>query len=305
MKNTFTLGIRSTQLAESLNSDIKDRLRCDINMEDFFVQFDSVISDKRLNERASEFYARQKLPHESMNRSPLLRQAAKIYTPKISLLFQKEFDKSLEAFKYHRGQYENQFIITSLDVASKEFKVYFNRSRDVITCSCRLFEMEGILCHHILKVFSKEDVYKIPEKYFFKRWSRGAKSWYSLDEDVKEGEDKNGFINRMNSMLLRALYHGSNSTDSYKGLESMVIDFCKRVFDNYPIDVAQQVEGSTQDLIIKGTLKKKEGKQKTRRQKPLHEQRQGKNKRKRVEKVNITFSLFCYFLCKYNIFTIY
>ena len=43
MKNEFILGIQSTQLSESLNGDLKDYLRSNLDMAEFFEHFDRVI----------------------------------------------------------------------------------------------------------------------------------------------------------------------------------------------------------------------------------------------------------------------
>ena len=46
MKNEFTLGIRNTQLSESLNGDLKDYLKSDLDVAEFFEHFDRVIEKK-------------------------------------------------------------------------------------------------------------------------------------------------------------------------------------------------------------------------------------------------------------------
>ena len=46
MKNEFILGIRSTQLSESLNGDLKDYLKPDLDVAEFFEYFDRVIEQK-------------------------------------------------------------------------------------------------------------------------------------------------------------------------------------------------------------------------------------------------------------------
>uniref|UniRef100_K4A226 SWIM-type domain-containing protein n=1 Tax=Setaria italica TaxID=4555 RepID=K4A226_SETIT len=40
------------------------------------------------------------------------------------------------------------------------------------TCSCNMFDRDGLLCPHILKVFTNRDVKKISEKYLLRRWSK-------------------------------------------------------------------------------------------------------------------------------------
>jgi hypothetical protein len=37
-----------------------------------------------------------------------------------------------------------------------------------------MFEKDGLLCLHILKVFTSYDVEQIPEKYLLRRWSEEA-----------------------------------------------------------------------------------------------------------------------------------
>ncbi|XP_065628791.1 protein FAR1-RELATED SEQUENCE 5 [Quercus suber] len=81
MKNEFTLGIRSTQLSKSLNGDLKDYLKSDLDVAEFFKHFDRVIKKKREKELQAEFNARQKYPQLGLKNSPLLKQAVQVYTP--------------------------------------------------------------------------------------------------------------------------------------------------------------------------------------------------------------------------------
>jgi hypothetical protein len=43
MKDVFTLGIRITQLSESLNSDLKDYLKSNLDIIRFLKQFEKVV----------------------------------------------------------------------------------------------------------------------------------------------------------------------------------------------------------------------------------------------------------------------
>jgi hypothetical protein len=42
------------------------------------------------------------------------------------------------------------------------------------TCSCNMFDHDGLLCPHILKVFINRDIDAIPERYLLQRWSKEA-----------------------------------------------------------------------------------------------------------------------------------
>jgi hypothetical protein len=71
MRNVHTLGMRSTQLSESFNSDIKDYLNSELNIVRFFSHFERVVQGKRDKEIASEFESRKKFPQVLM-RTPML-----------------------------------------------------------------------------------------------------------------------------------------------------------------------------------------------------------------------------------------
>jgi zinc finger SWIM domain-containing protein 3 len=66
--------MRSTQLSESLNSDLKRHFKSDFDIIRFLKHFERVVEYKRNNELKSEFESRKKLPRIKM-RTPMLIQA--------------------------------------------------------------------------------------------------------------------------------------------------------------------------------------------------------------------------------------
>jgi len=81
MRDVFTLGMRSTQLSESFNSDLKQHLKSDFDIIRFLKHFERAVQGKRNKELDEEFEARKKLPRIRM-KTPMLVQASKLYTPK-------------------------------------------------------------------------------------------------------------------------------------------------------------------------------------------------------------------------------
>ena len=81
MRDIFTLGMRSTQLSESFNSDLKQHLKSDFDIIRFLKHFERAVQGKRNKELDEEFEARKKL-HRIRMRTPMLVQASKLYTPK-------------------------------------------------------------------------------------------------------------------------------------------------------------------------------------------------------------------------------
>ena len=60
MRDVFTLGMRSTQLSESFNSDLKDHLKSDFDIIRFLKHFERAVQGKRNKELEEDFKARKK-----------------------------------------------------------------------------------------------------------------------------------------------------------------------------------------------------------------------------------------------------
>ncbi|KAH1232532.1 Protein FAR1-RELATED SEQUENCE 5 [Glycine max] len=92
MKYAFTLGKRSTQLSESINSDIKSCISPNLNINQFFKQFERIVKEKRYSELKQDYEMRKKLPRMIIQSSPMIRQLSQEYTPPMFNLFQREWD---------------------------------------------------------------------------------------------------------------------------------------------------------------------------------------------------------------------
>ncbi|XP_056692025.1 protein FAR1-RELATED SEQUENCE 5-like [Spinacia oleracea] len=130
MTNVFSLGMRSTQLSESFNRDLKGCLKCTLDIMRFFKKFERVVGLKRQNETNNEFDSREKLPRIKMRRSPLHRQVGQIYTPNIFEAFQDEYDWSMAAYIKEpvEGQLSNEYRVAISDLENddpidKEYQV--------------------------------------------------------------------------------------------------------------------------------------------------------------------------------------
>ncbi|XP_061340233.1 protein FAR-RED IMPAIRED RESPONSE 1-like [Gastrolobium bilobum] len=161
MKNTFTIGMQSTQFSESFNADLKTCMKPDLDIIQFFKHFERVVSDKRYNELQCEFESRRKVPRLKMENSPLLQQVAQIYTLPLSDIFQKEYDKYAACYikKENEGELIHDYLV-GLCKEDGEFKVL-----DV------------------------KDIKKLPIQYILKRWTREAKNGFVKDTHGKHVQE--------------------------------------------------------------------------------------------------------------------
>ena len=80
MKEALTLGMRSTQVSESLNAHFKCCLKPNLGILQFFKHFERVVGEKREKELKCDYESSHKLARLVYETSPLLIQMGKIYT---------------------------------------------------------------------------------------------------------------------------------------------------------------------------------------------------------------------------------
>jgi zinc finger SWIM domain-containing protein 3 len=189
MKDVFTLGMRSTQLSENLNSDLKRHFKSDFDIIRFLKHFERLVEDKRNNELHSEFQSRKKLPRIKV-RTPMLIEASKLYTPVIFEAFQGEYERSMTACTMTlEGNHEYLVSIESFDgtfTLEKEYKVIGDHVEQTSTCSCGQFNRIGILCAHALKILDLMNIKSLPTQYVLKRWTREARSGTIQDSHSRD-----------------------------------------------------------------------------------------------------------------------
>ncbi|CAL5375920.1 unnamed protein product [Camellia sinensis] len=166
------------------NSIFKDKAVKDKGMKSVlstFMHFDRVLSEKRYKELQAEYTLCQKLPRVNI-KVKIMEQAADVYTNKIFEEFQDEYVKSLEVNIEEIENDGESTVYTVLDSDGIKVRKVRQECDDSVTCSCRKFEIKGILCSHCLKILRERLKFKeIPSQYILKRWTKKARS-----ENVKD-----------------------------------------------------------------------------------------------------------------------
>ncbi|OVA05085.1 zinc finger protein [Macleaya cordata] len=115
------------------------------------------------------------------------KQAQKVYTIAKFKHFQDELTAGTtycEIMNSREGGYVTEYDIRE-DIMIGEHKkrmmfvVSFRRQECDVKCSCNLFEFKGLLCRHVLKVFIRNDVLLIPDKYILRRWRKDMSRCHS------------------------------------------------------------------------------------------------------------------------------
>ncbi|XP_065865854.1 protein FAR1-RELATED SEQUENCE 3 isoform X2 [Euphorbia lathyris] len=152
--------------------------------------------------------------------SPMEKQAAELYTRKIFAKFQEEL---VETFVYTANKIEGDGSISTFRVAKFEddnraYIVTLNYPEMRANCSCQMFEYSGILCRHILTVFTVTNVLQLPEHYILNRWTRNAKNGAAVDERGGELHGQESLTIRYNNLCREAIKYaeeGATALDTY------------------------------------------------------------------------------------------
>ncbi|KAJ0101051.1 hypothetical protein Patl1_05785 [Pistacia atlantica] len=152
--------------------------------------------------------------------SPMEQQAANLYTKKVFGKFQ---DELVETFVYTANKIEGDGVVSKFRVAKyehddKAYIVTLNVSEMKATCSCQMFEYSGILCRHILTVFTVTNVLTLPSHYILKRWTRNAKSWIGLDDQNADTQGIETLTLRFNNLCREAIKYaeeGAIAVETY------------------------------------------------------------------------------------------
>jgi len=80
MKGVLTLGMRSTQLSESLNAHFKSCMQPNVDILEFFNHCERVVDEKRAKELSCVYESSHKLARLKYETSPILIQMGKVHT---------------------------------------------------------------------------------------------------------------------------------------------------------------------------------------------------------------------------------
>ncbi|KAK1430838.1 hypothetical protein QVD17_13880 [Tagetes erecta] len=185
IRGTFFAGI---PVDGTMKSYFGAFLTPQVPLAEFIMRYEKAIEHNREEER-KEDYDSFKIQTVLHTKDPLEEQCRRLYTITIFKVFQKEL---LESYNYVGLKINiegaiSRYLVQRCGNGDERNTVAFNATNLIISCSCRMFEFEGILCRHALKVFQIMNTSEIPSRYILHRWTKNAK--YGILHDVDSGGD--------------------------------------------------------------------------------------------------------------------
>ncbi|GLT43245.1 hypothetical protein SLA2020_172090 [Shorea laevis] len=230
-RDSFFAAVNPTQLFDGSFFDGYVNQQTTIPM--FFRQYERAIENWFEREIEADFDTICTAP-VLRTPSPMEKQAASLYTKKIFTKFQEEL---VETFVYTANKIEGDGAISTFRVAkfeddNKAYIVTFNYPEMRANCSCQMFEYSGILCRHVLTVFTVTNVLTLPSHYILKRWTRNAKTGVGTDECVGELHTQESLTFRYNNICREAIKYaeeGAIGPETYNVAMSALREGGKKV----------------------------------------------------------------------------
>ncbi|KAM6547360.1 hypothetical protein CsatB_019036 [Cannabis sativa] len=251
-RETFCADMTTTQRSESMNNVIKNYVSYKHEIPRFFQHFQRLVEDRRYDELKADFKATQtslslSLPVE------ILKHASIIYTPAVFRMFEKELCNAYDCAINIQGEVGTVAKYTVIPHGKIfEHTVTYNSFDNTVTCSCKKFDFAGILCAHILKVYSSRNVKKIPCEYILKRWTMHSKTGFSTTmncKSVSTEDAKANMAKRYKEICRMQTQLATKAAEDEKAYNIVVSAFTKIFIDLDASDVAQGKEISTSTTI--------------------------------------------------------
>jgi hypothetical protein len=231
------------------------------------------------------------------HRYKIEEQASKFYTRAVFMKFKEMMELTSALIINPTSGNANQFELRRSDPTAKKVRTVLVGPEDnSYQCSCNRFHMNGVLCHHILKVMIHTNVQVIPTTYLLHRWSeeatvchRGNKGEICNGSTVPETNTLryNALCRKMGGLASRACF----GPETYKLVDGWVDEVDRMVEKLRLSGGVQETEAPKEVVELTNNLmnppksaKKGRPKEKEKRKKPLMEHLQDKAKKKAAKK---------------------
>ncbi|VVA96675.1 unnamed protein product [Arabis nemorensis] len=189
------------------------------SLGEFISRYEQGLEQRREEERKEDFNSYNLQPF-LQTKEPVEEQCRRLYTLTIFRIFQSELAQSynyLGLKTYEEGAI-SRFLVRKCGNENEKHAVTFSASNLNASCSCQMFEYEGLLCRHILKIFNLLDIRELPSRYILHRWTKNAE--FGFVRDVESGvtsqDLKALMIWSLREAASKYIEFGTSSLEKYK-----------------------------------------------------------------------------------------
>lgn len=180
LRGKFSAGIPVNETFESFFGTL---VNGQTPLREFISRYEHGLEKRREEERKEDFnsFNAQAL---LQTKEPVEEQCRMLYTLAIFKIIQNELVQShyyLGIKTYEEGVI-SRYLVRKCGNDNESHVVTFSAANVNVSCSCQMFEFEGVLCRHVLKVLNMLNIKEIPSRYILHRWTRNAE--YGIVADI-------------------------------------------------------------------------------------------------------------------------
>ncbi|XP_057779873.1 protein FAR1-RELATED SEQUENCE 5-like [Salvia miltiorrhiza] len=184
-RDRFTGGLHATSRSEATNKVLKELCRSTTSVHEFVVGFERLQRNWRTQEFEEDALCRG-MPGMFIQNAKILFQIGEVCTRNIFKLFEYEALYSVSLKVSQEPIDLNDELLEFKVCSSTAFKGYrvvnFNQTTKMGSCSCCMWETEGIICRHLFRVYFNMNLDKVPDQMLLTRWRRVSKERVPLSK---------------------------------------------------------------------------------------------------------------------------
>ncbi|XP_074318394.1 protein FAR-RED IMPAIRED RESPONSE 1-like [Silene latifolia] len=182
--------MRTTQRSESENSFFKRFESKSGTLVEFSMRFDSAMDQQRHTQKQIDNCNRHSFPEISTH-LPIEVHGAQVYSHKVFEEFKEEAKCSIGTCTSRGFTESGSLEVTTVRDLNRDRNYEVTYCPDTLkaTCSCRMLERKGIICRHVIWIYSSNGVKIIPEQCVVKRWCKDARLSKMFDCNGEATED--------------------------------------------------------------------------------------------------------------------
>ncbi|KAK9096064.1 hypothetical protein Sjap_021561 [Stephania japonica] len=214
LRDTFFAGMTSTKLGQAYFDGF---LHDATPLNEFVPRYEQAVKRRR-KEEADEDIMTIYTSAGSTSRNPIEEHAARVYTRNMFTRFGHEIYRISGCIvqKISEEKFMSKYLVGKDGDKADQMHIVTFDSKDICAnCSCQMFEFEGMLCRHVLKVFQEANILDIPPRYILKRWTMSARyaGCCSGDGGGLSQDETTVNVCFLKEMAVRFLESGVSSTE--------------------------------------------------------------------------------------------
>ncbi|KAI4317710.1 hypothetical protein L6164_025559 [Bauhinia variegata] len=224
LRSTFFAGIPMNECVESYFGTL---LNANTPLMEFIPRYERGLERCREEERRKDFDTSNLQP-VLQTKEPVEEQCRRLYTLTIFKVFQKELLQcySYLGFKIYEEGGLSRYLVRRCGTDIERHVVTFSASNLSVSCSCRMFEYEGVLCRHILRVFQILELREVPARYILHRWTRNAEDgvFPDIESWSSPQELRNLMLWSLRDTACKYVEAGATSLEKYKLASEILLE---------------------------------------------------------------------------------